>query len=92
MGLSTVALSGYLAQLETAYGWGNLTRMALHTSVGFILVSSGNALPGVEPGARNEFRAPADWMPAPIAIGTLTATLCFWQALSAESARITRPV
>ena len=41
MGLSTVALSGYLAELETAYGWGNLTRMALHTSVGFILVCIG---------------------------------------------------
>ena len=40
-GLSGVALGGYLAGLETAYGWGNLTRMALHTSVGFVTVSVG---------------------------------------------------
>ena len=40
-GLSAVALAGYFTQLETAYGWGNLTRMAVHTSVGFMGVGAG---------------------------------------------------
>ncbi|MEE8312094.1 MAG: response regulator [Candidatus Binatia bacterium] len=87
MGLSAVALSGYLARLETAYGWGNLTRMALHTSVGFILVSSGMLCVVWSRDLEADSGLPR-WMPAPIAIGILTATLCFWQALSAESARI----
>ena len=41
VGLSLVALLGYLFELESAYGWGNLTRMALHTSVGFIILGLG---------------------------------------------------
>ena len=35
-GLSSVAFAGYFTRLETAYGWGNLTRMAVHTSIGFL--------------------------------------------------------
>ena len=89
MGLSTVALSGYLAELETAYGWGNLTRMALHTSVGFILVTTG-MLCWVWSRDLEQISGFPRWMPAPVAIGILTATLCFWQALTAESDRIVR--
>lgn len=37
--LSFVALFGYISGLSTAYGWGNLTRMAVHTSVSFILLT-----------------------------------------------------
>ncbi|MGI9331287.1 MAG: ATP-binding response regulator [Gammaproteobacteria bacterium] len=86
-GLSTVALAGYLTGLETAYGWGNLTRMALHTSVGFIVVSLGTLCLMWSRDTREHTRLPP-WLPVPIAIGVLTATLCFWQALSAENARI----
>jgi signal transduction histidine kinase/CheY-like chemotaxis protein len=88
-GLSTVALSGYLAQLETAYGWGNLTRMALHTSVGFILVSLGIVCCVWSRDLREESRLPV-WMPVPLGLGIMTAALSFWQALAAESDRISR--
>lgn len=37
--LGTSALFGYLSGIPTAYGWGNLTRMAIHTSIGFILIA-----------------------------------------------------
>lgn len=40
--LGTLALVGYASDVPTAYGWGNLSRMALHTSVGF--VASGAAI------------------------------------------------
>jgi len=88
-GLSTVALSGYLAQLETAYGWGNLTRMALHTSVGFILVSTGILFCVWSRDLREESWLPG-WMPAPLGIGILTAAISFWQALAAEGDRISQ--
>ena len=40
-GLGVVAIFGYLIQLVPAYGWGNLTQMAIHTSLGFIAISIG---------------------------------------------------
>jgi signal transduction histidine kinase/CheY-like chemotaxis protein len=85
--LSTVALSGYLTNLETAYGWGNLTRMAIHTAVGFMMVSGGMLLWVWSRDLREDSSLP-DWLPAPAGLGILTATICFWQALSAESLRI----
>ena len=85
-GLAVVALSGYATELETAYGWGNLTRMAVHTSVGFILVSVGVLAFIWQQDSANS-RLPT-WMPVPIAIAISTAALCFWQALVAEADRI----
>lgn len=39
--LGFVALLGYILGVETSYGWGNLTRMAAHTSMGFIIAGLG---------------------------------------------------
>jgi signal transduction histidine kinase/AmiR/NasT family two-component response regulator len=86
-GLAWVALSGYFTGLETAYGWGNLTRMAVHTAVGFIVVSSGLLLYTWSGNLRRDSRLPR-WMPIPIAVIVFTATLSFWQALEAEGAAI----
>ena len=41
LGLSLVSLSGYLVGLEGLYGWGRFTQMALHTTLGFIVVGMG---------------------------------------------------
>jgi len=88
-GLAWVALSGYLAGLETAYGWGNLTRMAVHTAVGFIVVSAGLLLHTWSCNLHQDSRLPR-WLPIPIAVTVLTATINFWQALEAEGAEIMR--
>jgi signal transduction histidine kinase/CheY-like chemotaxis protein len=86
-GLAVVALSGYVTGLETAYGWGNLTRMAVHTSVGFLLVANG-LLALVWSYELEEDTWMPNWLPVPTGVGIMTATLCFWQALSAQSATI----
>ncbi|MCZ6835045.1 MAG: ATP-binding protein, partial [Planctomycetota bacterium] len=86
-GLSVVALSGYFTALETAYGWGNLTRMAVHTSIGFVLVSTGLAC-FIWSRDTNIVLWMPRWMPIPIGLSILTATICFWQALIADNARI----
>lgn len=39
LGLSSIALFGYLTGLVPATGWGNLSGMALHTALGFVLLS-----------------------------------------------------
>ena len=82
-----MALSGYFTGLESAYGWGNLTRMAVHTAVGFIAVSSGLLMYTWSGSLHRDSRLPR-WMPIPIAVIVLTATLSFWQALEAEGAAI----
>jgi|GEM_PF-6376806 len=43
--LGAIALIGYFTGVSTAYGWGQMTRMALHTSIGFML--DGLALVGI---------------------------------------------
>ena len=39
MVFSGSAMFGYITNVSTAYGWGQLTRMALHTSAGFVVTS-----------------------------------------------------
>ena len=44
-GLGLVAFTGYIVGVEATYGWGELTQMALHTSIGFTILGIGlNAL------------------------------------------------
>lgn len=40
-GLGVVAFIGYLVGMEITYGWGELTRMAVHTSLGFMILGVG---------------------------------------------------
>jgi len=76
---SIVALSGYMTHLESAYGWGNLTRMAVHTSAGFVVLSIGLLIYLWRHDIDDITTLPY-WLPVPIAIGSLTVTLCLWQA------------
>ena len=39
--LGSIAFLGYLTGVETAYGWGRLTRMAVHTAAGFGVLGAG---------------------------------------------------
>ncbi len=80
LGFSVVALSGYMTHLESAYGWSNLTRMAVHTSVGFIVLSIGLLISIWQHDIDNKNVIPS-WLPITIAIGSLTITTCLWQVL-----------
>ena len=84
-GLSIVALSGYMTHLESAYGWGRLTRMAVHTSAGFVVLSTGLLLYVWRSDIDNRKVLPY-WLPVPIAIGSITVTICLWQALQSGHA------
>ncbi|MDA3898517.1 MAG: hypothetical protein PF482_20450 [Desulfobacteraceae bacterium] len=41
LALGATAFGSYLSGLHTAYGWGNLTRMAIHTSASFCILGIG---------------------------------------------------
>lgn len=90
-GLGGVALSGYAVGLETAYGWGNLSQMAVHTSAGFMVHGAGMMVLawGRDPAAG---KRPPSWVAMPVGIAVLTVTVALWQATtSAERGEMTTP-
>jgi len=87
--LGVTALAGYMIGVEGAYGWGHMTRMAIHTAAGFIVLGSGFVALAWT-GCR--LMSPADplprWTPQVIGITGLTITFAMWQALSAQEQRM----
>ena len=79
LGLGTIALFGYIAEIETVYGWGRLTRMAMHTSAGFIVLGSALILLGW-PGDTDKTGLPA-WAPFSSGLFSSALILSLWQAL-----------
>jgi two-component system, sensor histidine kinase and response regulator len=84
-GLGFISFAGYVMELETAYGWGRLTRMAVHTAAGFMLL--GGALIALA-WIREELRKVElpRWLPLIVGIGVLTIAVSLWQALNADTA------
>lgn len=81
-GLSVVALAGYAVGLETAYGWGKLTRMAVHTAGGFVLLGlSMTAFAWNKNVAISPFLP--SWFPLSIGIGIVMVIFSSWLALNA---------
>ena len=84
LGLGAVALFGYLSGLETTYGWGHLTRMAVHTSCGFVTIGIGVVVFTVRK-LRVVEGTFSNWLTWPVAIGTATGVIVLWQAVTAQS-------
>ena len=87
IGLGLVALAGYAVRIETAYGWGELTRMAVHTAVGFVGLGLGIVSLAWHMD-RHDHRQLRSWFPASTGLGVLTITICLWQAQYADRAAI----
>ncbi|TAH34218.1 MAG: PAS domain S-box protein [Alphaproteobacteria bacterium] len=79
--LSVVALAGYIFHVEAGFGWASLTRMAIHTAIGFLVLGSGIwAFASYESVAnRMLFRdAPGGHLPVMAAFVILVASLGTW--------------
>lgn len=79
--LGATAFAGYLSGIDTAYGWGNLTRMATHTYLGFCVLGVGALI--------HAWHADADsplprWAPLLLAILVMTISVGLWQAQSTK--------
>ena len=83
-GLRTVALLGYISQVEAAYGWGRWTRMALHTAIGFIVVGLTIVLQAQRLQVNRNYRPPAFMWSWVVGITGTTVTVAFWQALFSD--------
>ncbi len=81
--LGAVAFSGYMSGIETAYGWGQLTRMAVHTAAGFVVLGVGVLAFAWREGTAEETAMPR-WLAIPVALGVATVSVALWQALAAQ--------
>jgi PAS domain S-box-containing protein len=86
-GLGFIALTGYFVGLESAYGWGSLTRMAVHTSLGFIILGQGLLFVCWIQNSKIT-QGPKNWLAIPTGFLVLTITVSLWQALLVEEALI----
>lgn len=82
--LSLLALAGYLFHSEDLYGWGNLTRMALHTSIGFMFLAAGLFISLVNKKGNVRFDL---WSIAPftLALAIFVMTFFFWHTMKEAS-------
>jgi PAS domain S-box-containing protein len=84
--LGMVALIGYISGIDTAYGWSNLTRMAFHTSIGFLIMGAGIVIFIWRNELKDNLVLP-DWMHMVVLITALTVTVSLWQALHTTELR-----
>ncbi len=81
--IALVALAGYLFGLPGTYGWGQLTRVAIHTSAGLALAGAGLFIIAWAGALRPGEQTPR-WLPAPLALGVLTGSLVLYFALETK--------
>ncbi len=81
--LASVPFFGYLIGLASAYGWGYVTSMAVHTAVGLMVLGTGVVTLAWQQDRAGKSGAPR-WLPVLAGIGTVMATLLLWQALFSE--------
>jgi sensor domain CHASE-containing protein len=81
--ITLVALMGYAFQLPGTYGWGQFTRIAVHTAAGLALVGAGLFLIAWKIGLRPGERTPP-WLPLSLALGILSGSLVLYFALDSE--------
>ncbi|MEY2976680.1 MAG: hypothetical protein RLZZ435_818 [Cyanobacteriota bacterium] len=88
-GLGMVAFLGYLSNVTSAYGWGKLTQMALHTSLGFIISGMLLSLAAQILCFRSFQTLMLPMLPITSTLMGLTVTLSLWQAIEAAELEIT---
>lgn len=80
--LGLVALMGYIIGIPSAYGWGHLTSMALHTSLGFAVIGSGIYIAAW---LRSEWLAQTHFLATSVGLFAVLTTVGLTQAMSSQS-------
>ena len=78
--ISSVAIMGYVINLPGTYGWGQLTRIALHTASGIAILGAAIFVIAWNEGREKDETTPR-WLPVPMGLAILAASLVFFQAL-----------
>lgn len=87
-GLGTVAILGYLSGVVSAYGWGKLTQMAIHTSIGFIFTGLLIIVEALWRSFKQFQKLPSPILPITSGLIGLTITIALWQAIEASELEI----
>jgi signal transduction histidine kinase len=94
VGLATLSLVGYAAGVEALFGWSEYTRMAVHTSAGFLLFGIGAVVKAWRLEAQ-QGRSRSWSLIAPSIVSSLTLLAGIWLALShyeAERVALLSPI
>jgi signal transduction histidine kinase len=89
-GLALVALFGYAADVAPAYTWRTSTAMAPLTAVLLLLLAIGYIAAAW--GTATAGGGTPRWLPVPVGVGALAATLFLWQALTSLGTNGTRTI
>ena len=81
VGLAVLSLVGYAAGIEALFGWSEYTRMAVHTSAGFLLFGAGAVVKAWRLEAQ-QGRSRSWSLIAPSIVSSLTLLAGIWLALS----------
>lgn len=85
------SLIGYLASIETAYGWGRLTQMSLHTASGFVALGSAGVFVSIQVSRLNHVGQSIRWAPWTAAFSIWVFAILMWQALQAAHNNLNLP-
>ncbi|MEO7100295.1 MAG: PAS domain-containing protein [Luteolibacter sp.] len=92
LALSLMAILGYTAGLRGESGWGEFTRMALHTAMGLVTLGVGLFSIAWREESVITKRSPR-WLPFSVGLVAMSATLMLWHALNIrEQAEMGREV
>jgi sensor domain CHASE-containing protein len=83
MSVSLIALLGYALGLPGAYGWAQLTRVAMHTAAGLCLVGTGLFIVAWSAALQPGQHSPR-WLPVPLALAFGAASLVLYFALESK--------
>lgn len=89
--LGLTAVTGYFTNIETAYAWGDLTRMALHTSSGFVMLGACGLVASLSTSYQAQAKHIFRWMPGAAAISIWVYSVLIWQALQAAHSKLSLP-
>ncbi len=79
--LAIISTLGYVTGIESSYGWGNYTRMAVHTSLAFIALGVSLGVLAFQYGPKRNRQIRVSLF---IGILFLSPTLSFWQAIKSH--------
>ena len=78
LAICLMALCGYMTGLAGTYEWGPFLGMAVHTAAAFAILSVGLLVTLFQ---KHRSLLEDKWLPVPVAVVIITATLVIWQAL-----------
>ncbi len=83
--ISSIALLGYLINLQSVSSWTDSSRMAIHTASTLTIISLGLFTLALKQSPKTIQNTLLEWLPIPIIYGTGTVNIILWLAISSSN-------